>query len=220
MKTHPNTPQTILRWVFVLSIGLAPITLFAYTIFAPFLRGDGQAAIAANIAASPVTNQLHLAFGVAAGLLLPIAFLGLAVLAMKRSPGWATAGGILGLFGWLPWSALMAQEALTADMAKLGGGSQFAQLWDTFNADGVMLFFILFYIICHLLSAIFLGIALIRAHAVPRWSAWALILTSPLSVIAFPTHQLGLLYVVNILFIAAMIPAALAMVRNSNKSLG
>ncbi|HEY6408494.1 MAG TPA: hypothetical protein VIY29_13590 [Ktedonobacteraceae bacterium] len=198
---------------FAAGIGLAPLTLTLYATLAPLLRGTGSTAIAANLAANPLANQLHLAFGVATGFLLPISSLGMAVLTLKRAPWLATLGGILGLVGWLPWAPLIALEALTYDMAQMGGGSQFAALWDRFNSDGVMTFFLLFYIICHLISVVLLGVALWRARVVPAWSAWALVLTSPLTIIAFPTHSSIVFYTVYALFIIGSLPAAYAMLK-------
>jgi hypothetical protein len=206
------------RIFFAAGIGLAPLTFTLYFILSPLLRGDGQAMIAANLVANASTNQLHLVFGVATGFLLPIGFIGMALLAMKNSPWLATLGGMLGLLGWIPWSPLMALEALTYDMAQMGGGTQFALLWDRFNGDGVMTFFLVLYIVLHLLSAVLLGIALGRAQVVPAWSAWALILTTPLSILAFPTHSTFLFYLVCALFIAGSIPAALAMLKFPDES--
>src|SRR5579872_820954 len=221
--SHPQTrlrsgaPLPLYRHVqnvfFAAGIGLAPVMLTLYATLAPFLRGNGSTAIAANLAANPLTNQLHLVFGVAAGFLLPIGALGMAILTYKHAPWLATLGGILGLVGWLPWSPLIALEALTYDMAQMGGGPQFAALWDRFNANAVMTFYLLFYIVCHLISVVLLGLALWRAQLVPAWSAWALILTSPLTIIAFPTHSSIVFDLVYVLFIIGSLPAAYAMLK-------
>ena len=210
-ETQMPAYQKVQHIFFAAGIGLAPLTFMLYFIFSPLLRGDGKAMIAANLAANPTTNQIHLVFGVATGFLLPVGFLGMALLAMKRSPWLATLGGILGLLGWIPWSPLIALEALTYDMAQMGGGAQFAALWDRFNSDGVMTFFLLFYIVCHLVSAVLLGIAMGRAQVIPVWSAWALALTSPLTILAFPTHSTIVFYTVCVLFFVGSIPAALVM---------
>lgn len=194
-------------------MGLAPLTLIVYNVLSPLIRGDGAQMIAANLAVDATTNQLHLAFGVATGFLLPVGFLGLAALTMKRAPWLATIGGILGLLGWLPWLALIGQEALTYDMAQMGGGAQFAALWDRFNGDPVMTFYLLFYIICHLVSAVLLAIALGRTGVVPVWSAWALGLTTPLTMAAFPLHSIQILYGVFFLFSLGMMPPAFTMLR-------
>jgi len=59
-----------------------------------------------------------------------------------------------------------------------------------------------------------LGIALGRAGAIPAWAAWALALTSPITIIAFPTRVHELLYVVSLVWFAGSVPAALAVWRN------
>jgi hypothetical protein len=182
------------------------------TIFNPALGGigNGAANIAANAAANPLTNQLHVATYVLETFLLPLSVLGLARLAIRRSPWLATIGGGLGLFGWLPWSALTAQEDLTYQMAQMGNSLQFVALWNRFTTDGTMMFFLLVYVICHLVAYVVLALALHHAGLVPIWAAWALALTSPLTVASFATRQHALLYLVLALWIAGSVPAAYA----------
>jgi hypothetical protein len=80
--------------------------------------GAGAANLATNAAANPLTNQLHIAAYVLETFLLPLSVLGLAGMALRRSPWLATIGGGLGLLGWLPWSALAAQDDLTYQIAQ------------------------------------------------------------------------------------------------------
>jgi hypothetical protein len=174
----------------------------------------GAKNIAANVAADPTTNELHLGIYVLETFLLPLGILGLAGLALRRSPWLATIGGGLGLNGWLPWSALAAQDDLTFRMAQLGGDAQLVDLWNRFTTDWAMGVFTLIYVLCHLAAFVVLGVALGRARLIPWWAAWALMLTSPITIIAFPTHQQGLLYVIAALWTAGSIPAALAVWRN------
>jgi hypothetical protein len=172
--------------------------------------GNGAANLAANAAANSFTNQLHVATYVLETFLLPLSVLGLAGLAIRRSPWLATIGGGLGLFGWLPWSALTAQDDLTYQMAQMGNSPPFVALWNRFTTDGTMMFFLLVYVTCHLVAYVVLGLALHRAGAVPLWAAWALALTSPLTVASFATRQHALLYLVLALWIAGSVPAAYA----------
>jgi hypothetical protein len=205
------------KTVFVASILLAPVVLIPGTIFNPAVGGIGAGAanIAANVAADPTTNQLHIAVYVLETFLLPLSALGLAWLAIRRSPWLATIGGGLGLFGWLPWSALAAQDDLTYQMAQMGGDQRFVALWNRFTTDGTMMFYLLEYVIGHLLAYVVLAIALRRARVIPAWAAWALALTSPLTVASFATRQHALLYVVLAFWIAGSIPAAYAAWRSS-----
>src|SRR5438105_815318 len=105
--TSERGPGALRRAVFAASILLVPLLLVPGTIFNPAIGGIGAGAanIAANAAADPLANQLHLALYVVESFLLPLSVLGLAGLAIRRSPWLATIGGGLGLVGWLPWSA-------------------------------------------------------------------------------------------------------------------
>ena len=194
---------------------LAPVLLIPGTLFNPAVGGIGAGAanIAANAAADPTTNQLHIAVYVLETFVLPASVVGLAGLALRRSPWLATIGGGLGLIGWLPWSALAAQDDLTFQMAQMGGGPQFVELWNRFTTDRTMGALTLIYVICHLSGYVLLGIALARARIIPPWAAWSLVLTSPITLIAFPTHLHELLYLVIALWFVGSVPAAVAVWR-------
>ena len=195
---------------------LAPALLIPGTLFNPAVGGIGAGAanIAANAAADPTTNQLHIAVYVLETFVLPASVVGLAGLALRRSPWLATIGGGLGLIGWLPWSALAAQDDLTFQMAQMGGGPLFVELWNRFTTDRTMGALTLIYVICHLSAYVLLGIALGRARIIPPWAAWSLVLTSPITLIAFPTHLHKLLYLVIALWFVGSVSAALAVWRS------
>ena len=195
---------------------LAPVLLIPGTLFNPAVGGIGAGAanIAANAAADPTTNQLHIAVYVLETFVLPASVVGLAGLALRRSPWLATIGGGLGLIGWLPWSALAAQDDLTFQMAQMGGGPLFVELWNRFTTDRTMGALTLIYVICHLSGYVLLGIALARARIIPPWAAWSLVLTSPITLIAFPTHLHELLYLVIALWFVGSVPAAVAVWRS------
>ena len=205
-------PYALRRAVFAASIVLAPLVLVPGTLFNPGIGGIGNATanLAANAAASPFTNQLHVAAYVLESFLLPLSVIGLAGLAMRGSPWLATVGGGLGLVGWLPWPALTAQDDLTFQMARMGGGAQFVALWNHFTTDGTMMFFLLVYVIGHLLAYLILPLALHRARVIAGWAAWALALTSPLTIVAFATRYHALLFLVLALWFIGSVPAAYA----------
>jgi hypothetical protein len=136
--------------------------------------------------------------------------------AMRGSPSLATIGGALGLLGWLPLSALTAQEDLTLQMAQLGASDLLGTLWERFNNDVTMTLFLVVYIVGHLLAYVVLAIALYRARVIRRWAAWTLGASTPLTLAFFATRQrnevLGL--AMEVLFCASFIvgsvPAAFA----------
>jgi hypothetical protein len=209
------TDLTFLRWFLASCIVLGPVVAFLYGLFnpTPLHVTNGTVAIAVNMMANPLANQWHLALGVVLSFLLPFWYLGLAWLALRRAPRLATIAGLLALVGWIPWSALIGQEALTATMAQMGGGPQFAALWERYNGSGVLTAYLLIYVVGHLLAAVLLAIALGRAHLVPAWAAWALALTSPLQIVIFLVHQLAVGLVVALLWFGSSLPIAQALLR-------
>jgi hypothetical protein len=221
-QTHTSASEhmvpshvTFLRWFFASCIVLCPLVAFLYGFLnpTPLHVTNGSAAIAVNAAANPLANQLHLVFGVVLSFLLPLWYLGIAWLALRRAPWLATIAGLLALVGWIPWSALIGQEALTATMAQMGGGAQLTALWERYNGSGVLTAYLLIYIVGHLLSAVLLAIALGRSHLVPAWAAWALALTSPLQIVTFLVHQLAVGLVVALLWFGSSLPIAGALLR-------
>ncbi|HYT33508.1 MAG TPA: hypothetical protein VEL69_00615, partial [Ktedonobacteraceae bacterium] len=83
--------------------------------------------------------------------------------------------------------------------------------------------YLLIYIIGHLLSAVLIGFMLGRLRLIPAWAAWAFALTSPLTILIFPVHNLvfqdALKYLICALWIIGAIPAALAMLKNKDLAL-
>ena len=204
---------------FAAAIVVAPLLLVPGTIFNPAIGGIGAGAanIAANAAATPVTNQIHVYAYVLLSFLLPISVIGIASLAMRRSAWLGTIGGALGIVGWLPFGALAAQDDLTFRMAEMGGGPQFVALWDRFTTDPTMLGFLLVYIVCHLVAYVVLPIALWRGRYIPGWAAWALALTSPITIVGFATRQIELVgLVICALLLIGSIPTAWAVWRSDD----
>jgi hypothetical protein len=174
-------------WQVLLAVAIVggPLAYVLGGLLAPSIHDTGQASIAANEAANPITNAVHLAAFVLASFLLPIGAIGLAYLAYPRTPWVATIGGLLAAVGWLPFSALTALDDLTSTMARLPNSGSYAELLDRFSTDAVMSTYLIVYIIGHLVAYVLLGIALRRARVIPRWAAWSMIASSPLQIAAF-----------------------------------
>ena len=221
--THPeraemSTAFTFQRYILAASIILGPATvmLFVYSWPAGLLR----APILATAQAGPVGNTLHFIGGVAASFFLPVGYLGMSLLGMRRAPWLATISAALSLVGWIPWAALMGLDDLAYDITQAGSTPQFAALWTHFNGDVVMTIYLLIYIIGHLLSAVLIGYMLGRLRIIPAWAAWAFALTSPLTILIFPIHNAVFQnvdkYLICAFLIIGAIPAALAMLNNKD----
>jgi hypothetical protein len=139
----------------------------------------------------------------------------MSLLGMRRAPGLATICAALSLIGWIPWAALIVLDDLAITINQTGSTPQLDALWARVNGDPVMTTFLLIYIIGHLLSAVLIGFMLGRLRIIPAWAAWAFALTSLLTILIFPVHNLAfenaLKYLICVLWIVGAIPAALVM---------
>jgi len=214
------TAFTFQRISLAACILLAPLSITLYLVS---WEGNQRAPLTPLIAsamAGPTGNTLHFIGAIAASFFLPLGYLGMSLLGMRRAPWLATSSAALSLIGWIPWPALMGLDALASDINQLGRTAQFAALWTHFNGDPVMTIYLLIYIIGHLLSAVVIGFMLGRLHLVPAWAAWAFALTSPLTIVIILVHSLVfqdvLKYLVCALWILGAIPAALTMFKNKD----
>ena len=216
-QAEVSTAFTFQRLSLAACILLAPLSITLYLVSWP---GNLRAPLMASAMAGPTGNTLHFIGAIAASFFLPLGYLGMSLLGMRRSPWLATISAALSLVGWIPWSALIGIDVLAYDIAQVGSTPQLAALWTHFNSDPVMLVYLLIYVIGHLLSAVLIGIMLGRLRLVPAWAAWAFALTSPLTIVIILVHTLVLQdvlkYLICALWIIGAIPAALAMLANKD----
>ena len=178
-------PLRLIRVLTAVAIVGGPLGYLLGGALEPAAHTGGQATIAANAAADPTLNAVHMAAFMAASFLLPVGVAGLAWLAYPRAPWPATIGGVLGVIGWLPFAALTALDDLAVAMAHAPADGAYATLWDVFAYDTVMNTYLIVYIAGHLLAYVLLGIALRRARILPAWAAWCMVASSPLLIAAF-----------------------------------
>jgi hypothetical protein len=215
-----STAFAFQRLSLAVCIILAPLSITLYLVS---WEGNQRAPLTPLIVsamAGPTNNTLHFIGAIAASFFLPLGYLGMSLLGMRRAPWLATISAALSLIGWIPWAALMGLDDLAYDIHQIGSTPQFAALWMHFNGDTVMTIYLLIYIIGHLLSAILIGFMLGRLHLIPVWAAWAFALTSPLTIPIILIHSLVfqdvLKYLVCALWILGAIPASLAMLKNKD----
>ena len=215
-QTMPGV-ERLLRVILAVAMIAGPLGYLVGGLLEPAAHTGGQATIAANVAASPVTNAVHLVAFVVASYLLPVGVVGLAFLAWHGTPWLATIGGLLGVLGWLPFSALAALDDLAVAMAQLPASGSYAVLWDRFAYDPIMNGYLLVYIIGHLAAYVLLAIALRRSRVIPPWAAWSMAASSPVLIAAFalPSHVggagLGVAGASVVLLIVGSLPAARAL---------
>jgi len=183
--------ERLLRTMAAAAIVGGPLGYLVGGLLAPAIHGSGTSTLEANASAAPATNAVHLVAFVVASFLLPVGAAALAYLAYHRTPWLATVAGLLGVLGWLPFSALAALDDLASTMAHLPDSGSSAALLDAFTNDGVMSTYLIVYIVCHLVGYVLLGIALRRSRVIPLWAAVAMVASSPLTIAAFAFHGSG-----------------------------
>jgi hypothetical protein len=219
-QAHVSSAYIFQRINLAACIVLAPVSLTLYLVS---WEGNQRAPLTPLITsamAGPTGNTLHFIGAIAASFFLPLGYLGMSLLGMRRAPWLASISAALSLVGWIPWAALMGLDALAYDINQIGSTAQYGALWTYFNSDAVMTIYLLIYIIGHLASAVLIGFMLGRLHLVPAWSDWAFALTSPLTIAIFPIRSLDLQnmlkYLICVLLFIGAIPAALAMLKSKD----
>src|SRR5437879_487175 len=224
---RPHSEQTPMHPAFVFQrislaacIFLMPLSITLYLLSWEGNQRAPLTPLVTSAMAGATGNTLHFIGALTASFFLPLGYLGMSLLGMRRAPWLATISATLSLVGWIPWAALMGLDDLAYDIVQTGSTPQLAALWTHFNSDAVMTTFLLIYVIGHLLSAVFIGIMLGRLRLVPAWAAWAFALTSPLTIVIILVHTLVfqdvLKYLICALWIIGAIPAALAMLATTD----
>src|SRR6266700_7847360 len=145
---------TFQRMSLAACIILAPLSITLYLVS---WAGNLREPLIESAMAGPTGNTLHFIGGIAASFFLPLGYLGMSLLGMRRAPWLATISASLSLVGWIPWAALMGIDDLAYTIDSGGSTAQLVALWKHFNGDAVMTTFLLIYIIGHLLIAILIG---------------------------------------------------------------
>jgi hypothetical protein len=213
-QTPPLASPSWLRPVLAACIILAPLSITLYLLA---WTSSGRDPFAAAAAAGATRNTLRLIGAVAASFFLPLGYLGMSLLGIRRMPGLATICAALSLVGWIPWAALIVLDDLAITIDQTGNTPQLTALWTRLNDDPYMTAFLLIYVIGHLLSAALIGYMLGKLRIIPVWAAWAFALSSPATILIFPIHnntvQEALKYLVCALLFVGAIPAAWAMLK-------
>lgn len=193
---------------------LAPLSITLYLVA---WNGSGREPLVAAAMADSTGNTLRLIGAVAASFFLPLGYLAMSLLGMRRKPGMAFICAALSLIGWIPWAALIVLDDMAITIHQTGSTTQLEALWARINGDPVMSTFLLIYVVGHLLSAVLIGYMLGRLRIIPVWTAWAFALTSLFTILIFPFHNIVvqdvLKYLICAFLIIGAIPAAFAMLR-------
>src|SRR5918912_3845609 len=107
-----STTFRLQRTLLAACIILAPLSITLYVLAWPenpapvVVNATTPAPIVTSAMAGPTGNTLHFIGGIAASFFLPLGYLGMSLLGMRRSPWLARVCAALSLLGWMPWTAL------------------------------------------------------------------------------------------------------------------
>ena len=213
-QTPALSKPSWLRQLLAACIILAPLSITLYLLA---WTDTGRQPLVSAAMAGDTRNTLRLIGAVAASFFLPLGYLAMSLLGIRRMPGFATICAALSLIGWIPWAALIVLDDLAITIDQTGATPQLTALWTRLNGDPYMTTFLLIYVIGHLLSAILIGYMLGRLRIIPVWTAWAFALSSLATILIFPIHndvfQQTLKYLVCVLLFIGAVPAAWAMLK-------
>lgn len=214
------------RWFFALCMLLAPLALSLWFGLCPTGVGDPAcpdmgstlAVFAAFRTLNPQLMQIFLFLSLIVPYLYALSYVGLGLLAMKRSPWLATLGMACGFAAGVVWAAIADSITMLASMAQISLNPLFVTVEHHYYANWLILAFGVFWVIGHQLGYILLGIALARARVIPLWAACLFIVSVPImGPIAYGTG-LGLLQILGyVLVFIGSVPAAFATLRRSDK---
>jgi hypothetical protein len=210
------------RAFFALCIVLAPLTLSLWFGLCPTGANDAAcpdqasslAVFAAFRAMNPQLMQVFLFLSLIVPYLYSLSYVGLGLLAMKRSPWLATLGMACGFAAGVVWAAIADSITMLASMAQISLNPLFVTVQHHYYANWLILAFGAAWVIGHQLGYILLGIALARARVIPLWAACLFIVSVPImGPIAYGTG-LGLLQILGyVLVFIGSVPAAAAMLK-------
>lgn len=213
------------RAFFAVCMVLAPLTLSLWFGLCP-QYGDPacpnypsySGALAAFRAANPLLLQVFLFVNLVVPYLYPLSYIGLGLLAMKRSPWLSTIGIACGFVGSITWGLIADQSFFLTSMARLDHDTssmmvlmEYGKNWEPWVMGGG-------WVIGHQLAYVLLGIAMLRARVIPWWAAWLMIVSAPvMGPIAYGT-KVGLLQILGyVLVFVGSIPAAFAILKRGDE---
>jgi hypothetical protein len=214
------------RAFFAVCLLLAPLTLCLWFGLCPTGAGDpacpdmgsSLAVFAAFRAMNPQLIQIFLLLSLVSPYVYTLSYIGLGLLAMKRSPWLATLGMACGFAAGIVWGVIADSITMLDSMAQISLNPLFVTVEHHYYSTWLILAFGTAWVIGHQLGYVLLGIALARARVIPLWAACLLIVSAPLmGPIAYGTG-LGLLQILGFLLVfIGSIPAALAMLKVRNE---
>src|SRR5437762_9268965 len=128
-QAETSTAFTFQRVSLAACILLAPLSITLYLVSWEGNQRAPLTPLVTSAMAGATGNTLHFIGAIAASFFLPLGYLGMSLLGMRRAPWLATVSAALSLVGWIPWAALMGLDALAYEINPIGRTRPLASLW-------------------------------------------------------------------------------------------
>ncbi len=182
------SPYRLSRVLIAVAVVISPILLGAWFALCP-QYGNPQCPTSANTlaalvafrSADPTLMSVFLTISTVIPYVYPLSYIGLGLLAFRRSPRLAIAGIMLGWFGSIAWGLIGPGEFIYYDAAHLGNDQLATTLLNGLYGHWQIYYIVATgWVIGHQGAYILLGAALWRAKAIPKWAALLLIVSGPI----------------------------------------
>lgn len=185
LPAGPHDLRRAARWTAALLLPVGPAVITAGRMGLPYWTTDSPAQIVDGILGDRAWMSAMQWAGAVASPALLLGVLALHRLARRGSPRLAAAGAALAFTAYACWGAAGNSEQLVLAGAD-AGVSRDALLAVGTAVDGSALSMAtgLLWVFGHIIGTVLLGVALLRARAVPRWAAWLLVISQPLHFVA------------------------------------
>jgi hypothetical protein len=167
------------------AIVAAPVLLGLTNFLGPY-AGDAPSGAALLAKAATVRESFLAAqwFGLLGILAFLPATLGVMRLARRGAPSLSLIGGSLALAGYACGLGLATLDAVTWEMLSFGNRSVMGSLLDRVGNNPEFGVILLSFVVGHVLGSLLLGVALIRARAVPLWAGALFTIGVPVHLVA------------------------------------
>jgi hypothetical protein len=221
----PDTLPRLVRTLLAVVIVSAPFVMGCWFALCPVYGDPGCPGGALPVvlqdfrSAPNALLQLFLVVNLLAPYLYPLSYIGLGLVALRRSSWLAVLGMICGWIGSVPFGYFADQEGLLAAMSHLHFDSHYAALVTQYMGDPHLIAVAGGWVIGHLLGYVLLGVAFVRSDLVPRWTGVVLIVAPiVMGPLAYGTG-LGALQVLGYLLVgAASVPVARVLLGNVSEA--
>jgi hypothetical protein len=189
------------RIFFATSLVASPLFILAYWLTYPAYGELAGESVIRTVSRDPSMTAVSDAFALMGALLAVPASLALIRVLRKATPNLALLGGSLNLLGWVAVSILLMTDVVATEIAQLGATDETVRLFKNLLANPLVIALNIAASL-HIVGAVLIGAALLRAKLIPRPLALAALVAGPIHLAA---NLAGLLWLDSITWVVVAV---------------